>query len=161
MLDAEPPALAPSLPPPKSTLPLFATAGRSQLGDPISSSGFEFSSNFRHMVWNSALLNSLLVVQSNSTWSTSSASGLSEESFTKPPIPSQCRLSSHCCCYCWYSPLLQALLVAPRCLFGTPCCSTGAPVTYFSSQTTLFKWAVNHWQASPGGCNTGALIPTV
>ena len=52
--------------------------------------------------------------------STSSASGLSEESFTKPPIPSQCRLSSHCCCYCWYSPLFQALLVAPGASFALP-----------------------------------------
>ena len=52
--------------------------------------------------------------------STSSASGLSEESFTKPPIPSQCRLSSHCCCCCWYSPLLQALFVAPGASLALP-----------------------------------------
>ena len=145
------PACSLSRPPPKSTLPLFTPAGRLQLGHPISRSGVDFSTNFPHVVRHSAFVEIPPRCPVQHHQSTSSASGLSEESHTEPPIPFQGRLTSHCCSYCCCSAASGTVGCSWR-LFGTPCFSTGAPVMFFLVTNPAFQVAVNHWQASPNRC---------
>ena len=118
---------------------------------PISRSGFEFSSNFPSCGAAQSFVELSPRRPVQQYQSTSSASGLSEESCTQPSIPFQCRLSSHCCCYCWYSPLLQALLVAPGASLALPAVRL-VHLSCFLIPNHAFQVAVNHWQASPDRC---------
>ena len=91
------------------------------IGDPISRSGFVFSTSFRHLARQSTLLR-YHIVESSVTGPPRRRPSVSRffkrESCTHPQIPLRRRLSSHCCCYCcWYCPLCQKLLfLAPLCL---------------------------------------------
>ena len=129
-------------PPPKSSLPLFTAAGRLQLGHPISRSACEFSSNFQTCGAAQSFVELPPRCPVQQYRSTSSASGLSEESYTEPSILFQCRLSSHCCC---------SLLVAPGASLALSVVRL-VHLSCFLIPNHAFQVAVNHWQASPDRC---------
>ena len=97
------------------------------IGDPISNSGFELSTNFLRLFRQSALLKSHSVRSSvtGPPRQRPLVSEFSENLCTYPPTAFQCQLSfhDHCyCCYCCYCrPRLEAFLDAP-------CASLALPV---------------------------------
>ena len=80
------------------------------INDPISNSGFEYSTNFLHLFRQSAL--------SRSPTSSSQSSSVRQDGYlllrrgwhTHPPLPFLCQLCFHCFCYCCFCcPWLEVL----------------------------------------------------
>ena len=131
-------------PPPKSN------------GDPISRSGFEFSTNVLHLVQQSAFLKSHIVKCSVSSppRRQPSVSGFPEKTCTHPKVPFWCRVTSHCCCY--WRPLLQALL-------DVPCTSFVLPVRLMrlSCRSPVPNFALQAYYHLPGIHPTPSLLMLV